>query len=162
MAVLGKDGKTGTPAPKAEVVSPEDKKAAKAAAAKRHAEKVKAQIEEQYKEAIELKDFMTKNGTWDKASETVKNMVLRLCKSPAERKASAPASSPVFNTLFGDHPKVGDKVTLEQAFNRTYKGKSTLDVWVKRWAEKGIIVDCVIDPKVMLNTTYTIKALPAA
>jgi hypothetical protein len=68
----------------------------------------------------------------------------------------------VFVTLFGESAKVGDSLTLEQVFNKTYKGKSTMDVWLKRWEEKGIVVSFEANADKFLESKYIIKALPSA
>lgn len=152
-----KEGTTGT------AVMSSDAKAKKLESLKRFKERRAERAKKAFDDALKLRDELVKGSFMDKLSQTAKDFVLSLCKDPAERKASGGFGGPsVFSILFGDNAKVGDSITLEQAFNKTYKGKSTLDVWVKRWADKGIIVDCVIDSAKMLNTKYTIKAMPAA
>jgi hypothetical protein len=114
-----------------------------------------------YENALKLRDELVKNQLMDKLSAPVKEFVLTLCKDPSEKAKGGGFGGPsVFSTLFGENPTVGQTITLEQAFNKTYKGKATLDLWVKRWAEKGIVVESKIDSAKMLNTTYTIKSLP--
>lgn len=166
MAVLNTpaDGKKeGKAVPAAATASDEDKKKAKAEAAKRHAEKVAARNEAIFKGAVAHKDWLVKNKYWDGMDDASKTFILDLCKSPAERKAAAGGGSgqSTFAQIFGDSPKVGDKVTLETIFDKTLKGKSTIDVWVKRWAEKGIVVECIINPTKLKLTEYVIKALPS-
>jgi len=118
-----------------------------------------AKQKERYEQALKLKDELVKHQLFDKLMQPTKEFVISLCQNPEEKKASGFGGPSVYTQLFGSNPKVGDKITLEEAFNKTFKGKSTLDMWVKRWAEKGIIVECVIDKQRMLNTTYTIKDL---
>lgn len=65
----------------------------------------------------------------------------------------------IFNILFGDSPSVGDSITLKEAFEKTYKGKKTLDIWLKRWQEKGIIVSYK-ETTPLLESLYIIEALP--
>lgn len=64
----------------------------------------------------------------------------------------------LFEKLFGSNPQVGQKVTLIEVFNKTYKSKAELDRAVKNWAEKGIIVEFKAAPN-MLDSTYTITKL---
>lgn len=61
---------------------------------------------------------------------------------------------PVFYKLFGDAPKVGDKVTGLDVYNKTEKGYSEMRQLIKKWKEKqGIVVE--LDEK---TKTYTIKS----
>ena len=64
----------------------------------------------------------------------------------------------IFEKLFGSNPQVGQKVTLIEVFNKTYKSKAELDRAVKNWAEKGIIVEFKAAPN-MIESTYTITKL---
>jgi len=165
MALMGQPGQGGqtggAAAPAAKAT--DDAKAKKEAYLEQYKAKRAARAKAAYENALKLRDELVKGQYLDKLTAPVKEFVLSLCKDPAEKKASGGFGGPsVFSLLFGDKPTVGQKITLEEAFNKTYKGKSTLDLWVKRWAEKGIVVECVVDSVKMLNTTYTIKALPSA
>lgn len=73
------------------------------------------------------------------------------------KKGSASVSS-VFTQLFGASPKVGDKVTLKQAFERTFKSGAELKRLTKAWAEKGIVVKFAQAAN-LLDSTYTIEKL---
>ena len=66
--------------------------------------------------------------------------------------------TPFFNKVFGDSPKVGDKITLLDYMKKTLKAKADLDKAVKGWAEKGTIVEFK-DAANMLEATYTIVKL---
>ena len=64
----------------------------------------------------------------------------------------------LFEKLFGASPKAGDKVTLMEVFQKSYKSKAEIDRYVKSWAEKGIVVE--FKPAAnMLESTYTIVKL---
>lgn len=76
--------------------------------------------------------------------------------NPAARSGSS--NGGIFEKLFGSNPQVGQKVTLIEVFNKTYKSKAELDRAVKSWAEKGIIVEFESAAN-MLDSTYTIKKL---
>ena len=76
--------------------------------------------------------------------------------NPAARSGSS--NGGIFEKLFGSNPQVGQKVTLIEVFNKTYKSKAELDRAVKNWAEKGIIVEFKAAPN-MLDSTYTITKL---
>jgi len=160
MALMGQPGQ-GNVSPKTGG-NDGDAKAKKDAYLAEYKAKRAAKQKAAFENALKLRDELVKGAYLDKLTAPVKEFVLSLCKDPSERKASGGFGGPsVFSLLFGDNPSVGQTITLEQAFNKTYKGKSTLDLWVKRWADKGIIVECKIDSARMVNTTYTIKALPA-
>lgn len=64
--------------------------------------------------------------------------------------------SSFFNKVFGDSPKVGDKITLLDYMKKTLKAKADIDKRVKEWAEKGIVVEYKEDSANLLNSTYTI------
>lgn len=66
--------------------------------------------------------------------------------------------TPFFNKVFGESPKVGDKITLLDYMKKTLKAKADLDKAVKGWAEKGIVVEFK-DAANMLEATYTIVKL---
>ncbi len=165
MALMGEPGKvnTGAPAAQAQTAKVDSDKAKREEAYRNYKAKRAEKQKAAYENALKLRDELSKAGMLDKLSASVKEFVLSLCKDPSERAKSGGFGGPsIFSILFGDNPKVGQKITLEEAFNKTYKGKSTLDLWVKRWADKGIIVECTIDPVKMINSTYTIKSLPTA
>lgn len=165
MALMGEPGKvnTGAPAAQAQTAKVDSDKAKREEAYRNYKAKRAEKQKAAYENALKLRDELSKAGMLDKLSASAKEFVLSLCKDPSERAKSGGFGGPsIFSILFGDNPKVGQKITLEEAFNKTYKGKSTLDLWVKRWADKGIIVECTIDPVKMINSTYTIKSLPTA
>lgn len=71
----------------------------------------------------------------------------------------------VFTKLFGNSPKVGDKITLQDAFDRTFKGKGQMDGVMKKLKEKnGIEIEFVFNKEKPALSTYEIKSLgtPAA
>lgn len=165
MALMGEPGKvnTGAPAAQAQTANVDSDKAKREEAYRNYKAKRAEKQKAAYENALKLRDELSKAGMLDKLSASAKEFVLSLCKDPSERAKSGGFGGPsIFSVLFGDNPKVGQKITLEEAFNKTYKGKSTLDLWVKRWADKDIIVECTVDPVKMINTTYTIKSLPTA
>jgi hypothetical protein len=136
-------------------------KAKKLEALKRFKEKRAAQAKEAYEAALALRDELAKANLMDKLSNASREFIVSLCRDPAEKRAASGfGSTSVFTQMFGDKPVVGQEITLEEAFHKTFKGKSTLDVWVKRWVERGIIVDIVLDTANMSNTKYIIKQLP--
>ena len=64
--------------------------------------------------------------------------------------------------MFGDNPQIGASFTLNEAFQKTLKGKSNLDFYVKRWAEKGTVVTFKQDAENILNSVYTLEAIGSA
>lgn len=60
-----------------------------------------------------------------------------------EKKASTGASTfgkPVLYKLFGNTPKVGDKITAMKIFEDTGKGFSEMRQLMKKWEKQGITV----------------------
>lgn len=167
MAVI--NGPQGTPAQApAQAKSPEqieaELKAKRAKAVVKFRENRERRRKETYESALKLRDELVKASVFDKLTDTAKNFVLTLCINPAEKKA-APGTlggPSVFTQLFGMAPTVGQRITLEEAFNKTYKGESTINMWIKRWADKGIIVEYTPNTQKKLQSVYTIKALPKA
>lgn len=131
----------------------EDTKAKKAAAAKRFAENQKAKKAATQEAAKKVLDFL--------ASKKIElpadlNKALNDIANPVAQHSSGTSS--LFTTLFGATPKVGTSVTLIDVFNKTFKGKAEIDRAVKKWAEKGIVVEFKQAAK-LPESTYTIKAL---
>ena len=75
------------------------------------------------------------------------------------KKPAHSSGSGLFNKIFGDNPKVGDKVTLMEVFQKTFKSRGEIDRAVKTWAEKGIVVEFKESAGNMINSTYTIVKL---
>lgn len=109
-------------------------------------------------ESKALIDELKKAGLWDKVSDKGKALLNKLA-NPA---ASNGNTQSLFRTLFGDNPQVGASITLKEAFDKTFKGKSNIDHYVKKWAEKGTIVSFKKDEANMINSVYTIEAIGAA
>lgn len=72
--------------------------------------------------------------------------------------ARAASGSSFLNKVFGDSPKVGDKITLMDFMKKTMQGKSQFDKQVKALAEKGTIIEYKAAAN-MLESTYTITKL---
>lgn len=77
-----------------------------------------------------------------------------LCKE-GRSAGSVAFGQPVFNKLFGDSPKVGDKITALKVFEVSGKGFAEMRQLMKKWKEKQHI-DVVYDEAVK---SYTIKAM---
>lgn len=128
-------------------------KARKAAAAKAFSERqaaLKADRAEAIKELKALADAKKIN------LDTMPKTKAWIEKETAVRAGNGGTS--FFNKVFGDSPKVGDKITLLDYMKKTLKAKADLDKAVKGWAEKGIIVEFK-DAANMLEATYTIVKL---
>ena len=76
----------------------------------------------------------------------------------ANPKRAVSSVNGVFAQLFGPTPKVGDKVTLKQAFEKTFKSAAELKRLTKSWAEKGTVVKFVSAAN-LLESTYVIEKL---
>jgi hypothetical protein len=169
MALLNTQG-TAVPQPQQASAVPipdtaatETKREKKNAAAKRFKERRTAEAQAKFENALKLRDELVRSSLMDKLTAEAKSFVLSLCKDPAERAVTTGLSGPsVFVTLFGVAAKVGDKILLEDIFKKTGKGKSTMDVWLKRWLEKGIKVEFTLVKDDITKSIYTIVELPAA
>ena len=130
----------------------EEKKQAKAEAAKRWKEKKNQQAKDRVEGAKKLIAKLEKNGTWAKLDPEDQAFLKGLAEPKA---AAASGNSGLFATLF-PNAKVGDSITLDQVFAKTLKGKTNIDHYCKKWAEKGIIVECKEDKTDLRKSTYTI------
>ena len=132
-------------------------KAAKAAAAKKHTEKVKAAREHDHKMALSARDELQKSGKFDSLNEDVKKWLLAKCVPPSER---AVASGPSFlNQVFGETPTVGQKITLQEVINKTFKGLDSMRQLIKKAEGKGITIETAVNQQNMLQTVYTITKI---
>ena len=65
-----------------------------------------------------------------------KEALAYLCKE-GRAAGSSNFGTPVFNKLFGDAPKVGDKITSLKVFETTGKGFAEMRKLIKQWKEKN-------------------------
>lgn len=129
----------------------EEFKAKKAEAAKKWKEKKNQQAADRIKSAKEMIDRLTKQGLFAKLDPKDQDFL----KGLAEPKAASTGNSGLFAVIF-PNAKVGDKITLDEVFAKTLKGKSNIDHYVKVWAEKGIIVEYKEDKSDLRKSTYSI------
>lgn len=130
-------------------------KAKKAAAAKAFAERqaaLKVDRAEAIKELKALADAKKIN------LDTMPKTKAWIEKETAVRTPGGSGNN-FFNKVFGDAPKVGDKITLIEYMKKTFKAKADLDKYCKQWAEKGIVVEFKANAANMLESTYTIVKL---
>lgn len=91
--------------------------------------------------------------------KTLKNVPQEVVDAAAwlgreKKEAGAVFGKPVFYKIFGNTPKIGDKVTALKVFEETGKGFAEMRQLMKKWADKqGITV--VFDEKVK---SYSITA----
>ena len=130
----------------------EDKKKAKAEAAKRWKEKKQQQAADRIESAKKMIGRLEKSGLFAKLDPEDQAFLKGLAEPKA---AAASGNTGLFATLF-PNAKVGDSITLDQVFAKTLKGKTNIDHYVKKWAEKGIIVECKEDKTDLRKSTYTI------
>lgn len=127
----------------------------KAAAAKKFKEKKAAEKLDNQDAAKKVIDLLQKEKKWDALEEKTKATLTRLANPAA---GSSSSGSSFFNKVFGDNPKVGDKIKLIDYLKNTMRAKADLDKYVKEWAKKGTIVEFKQEAN-MLESTYTIKAI---
>ena len=112
----------------------------------------KRQREHQFKAACAIRDFL-KSKKIDLPEDLQAEMDF-LCK---EKKAAAAGSAfgkPVLYKIFGNTPKVGDKVTALKVFEATGKGFAEMRQLMKKWAEKQCVTVAYDDK----TKSYEIKA----
>lgn len=136
----------------------EAKREAKREAAKRFTERKAQEKAERIEKATKLIEKLKAEKLWDKLGAEYQEFLTKLVTVAPN---SGVASSSTFAKLFGATPKVGDKVTLLQAFERTFKGQSDIDRLIRtKWAQAGIVVKYTQDAKDIFKSVYEITALP--
>ena len=129
-------------------------KAKKSAAAKAWKERKNNEAAERKKTAAELIKYLADKKV--QLPETFSKLLNDIA-NPSSRSGGT-GSSPLFEKLFGFAPKVGDKVTLLEVFQKSYKSKAEIDRYVKIWAEKGTVI--TFKPQAnMLESTYVIEKI---
>ena len=66
----------------------------------------------------------------------------------------------LFYKLFGLDPKVGDCVTILDAFNRTLKGVTQINDHINKWRKKGIVVEYFHDTAIPAMSRYILREFP--
>lgn len=136
----------------------EAKREAKREAAKRFTERKAQEKAERIEKATKLIEKLKAEKLWDKIGAEYQEFLTKLATATPN---SGVASSSTFAKLFGATPKVGDKVTLLQAFERTFKGQSDIDRLIRtKWAQAGITIKYTQDAKDIFKSVYEITALP--
>lgn len=127
----------------------------KNAAAKRFKERRAADKAAQIEKATKFVEHLKAAKLFDKLTPEDQTFItsLTVAKAPVQNGG-------LFTKIFGENPKVGDSVTLRGAFEATTKGKSTIDFYCKKWAEKGIVVAYKPDAADLFNSKYVIEKLP--
>ena len=78
------------------------------------------------------------------------------------RQGSMNFGEPLFNKIFGAAPKVGDAITLQEVFNKTFKGVDKMNFMIRKWADKKIaVVEYVLNQAEPIKSQYVIKSLGA-
>lgn len=130
----------------------EEFKAKKREAAARFAEKQKQRKEDAEKHSKILLD-LNEQKKWNLPADTVKWL-----QDLANPQVVRSTGNSTFNIVFGASPKVGDKISLLQFMQKTLKGVTHLQKYMKQWEEKGIIVEC-IPAKDAINNEYVIRSM---
>ena len=132
-------------------------KAKKAEALQRYKEKKAQAAIDRKANAEKLLGMLKDDGVFEKLPEDMQTFVTGL--AAGNTSSGSNGRGPLFTALFGADAAVGTTITLAEAFNKTFKGKATLDYYVRRWAKKGIIVTFTADNANMLNSTYKIEQM---
>lgn len=132
-----------------------EQKAKKLANDKRLKELHKKEAAERVEKAGKFLKYLKDNKMFEKLSPEYQDFVTSLAIPPANRSITS-----LFEVLFGASPKVGQSITLMEAFQKSMKGKAQIDHFLeKKWKPAGIIVEYEANPE-QLNSKYIIKALP--
>lgn len=113
---------------------------AEATPAKKHnnSDYQKRQREHQYSAACKIRDFLK-----EKKITLPEDLQAEMDFLTREKKAggnSAAFGKPVIYKIFGNTPKVGDKVTAMKVFENTGKGFAEMRQLMKKWEKNGITV----------------------
>lgn len=132
-------------------------KAKKREAAERFKNRRAEEKKERKEAAIELIDSLKNQGIYDKLPERCVKFLSEMANGGVSSNVGGTSS--LFKTLFGDNPQVGATITLNDAFTKTLKGKSNIDHYIKKWADKGTIVSFKQDADNILNSVYVLEAI---
>jgi hypothetical protein len=89
----------------------------------------------------------------------VAHALKQLMKTPPPPKGGGFGGTPVLYKLFGE-PKEGQEITVREMFFKTSKGIIEMNAFIKKWAEKGIIVDYIYNEAKPFDSVYKIRVLP--
>ena len=135
----------------------EQKRQARRDASRRFAERRARNAERAQKAAAELLTYFNDSGRLGSLSANARDF-LSAAANPGKRRMFAVSS--IFTQVFGEAPELGTSLTLKEIFDKTLKGKATIDAQVRKWATKGIVVECEECPNSPLDTTYTLTEMP--
>ena len=130
-------------------------KAKKREAAERFKERKAKEKAEKIEKAKALIDNMKNAGIYDSLSDADKAFLNGLA-NPSTASAGSGTSS-LFSQLFPTG-EIGASITLKEAFNKTLKGKSAIDHYIKKWSEKGIVVSFKKNDTDILESVYVLEA----
>jgi hypothetical protein len=88
------------------------------------------------KEAVAFRGYLVKAGLYEQLDRAGRDFVEALCDSRDPAMAPKTRSS-LLHELFGPEPKVGDAVTVADAFTKTAKTRSALAMVFSRWEKAG-------------------------
>jgi hypothetical protein len=149
---MSNEVKANTKPTAADAAKLEEQKKAKSEASKRWKEKKQQQAAERVESAKAMIGRLEKSGIFAKLDPVDQAFL----KGLAEPKSAAASGNTGLFTVIFPNAKVGDSITLDEVFAKTLKGKSNLDHYVKKWAEKGIIVEYKENKADIRKSTYSI------
>lgn len=106
------------------------------------AEYQRKQKQQRYDDAVAIKDFLEKKGLLKEIEKDASlNAALnRLTKQPGTGAAFGGNQEPLVYRLFGNAPKVGQRISMLAVFQKTRKGYNEFKQQVNKWKTKGVLV----------------------
>lgn len=146
-------------AEKQNTVDVDAKKVAKREAFERFRQRRAEQKVQNTKNAQLLKDKLSDMGVFVQLPADLQSFLSSLSSTEVKSGNSITGVASVFAQIFGTNPQIGDSRTLGEVFEATAKGKATMSVWLKRWAEKGVVVEFALNKEKVAQSTYTIMSM---
>lgn len=117
----------------------------------------KARREKKYNAAIVIRDVITAA----KLSLTAdQKAALDLLTRAPKVGGGGGFGESIFSKIFGATPTVGQSVTIQDVFQKTFKGVSQMNGLVRKWAAKGVAqIEYVHNAAEPFKSQYVIKAL---
>jgi hypothetical protein len=104
------------------------------------AEYQRKQKQIRYQDGLAFEAYLTKIGKIAevKADAVLGPALIRFTKKPGSGQSFGGLQTPLIYRLFGDSPKVGQKVSALTVYQKTRKGYNEFKQQVKKWLDKNV------------------------